>query len=78
MRKKDEIPNKDFVFSYDVADEKPQIWVLTYKDKKSDQGYFTLIAEPQKSPKRDEIRNKEIVFVLDTSWSMSWRPIVSL
>jgi len=78
LQRKDEIPNKDFVFSYDVADKEPQIGIITYKDKDSEYGYFTLIAEPQKSPTREDIRNKEIVFVLDTSGSMSWRPIVSL
>jgi len=78
LKRKDEIPNKDFIFSYKVADAKPQIWILTYKDKDSDHGYFTLIAEPQVEPKKEEVRNKEIVFVLDTSWSMWGRPIVSL
>lgn len=45
------------------------------KDKGEKSGYFTLLAEPQKAPKDSEIRSKEIVFVLDTSGSMSGRPI---
>lgn len=70
-----EIPNKDFSFEYNVASDVPQIWILTHKVASEKDWYFALIAEPQKSPKQSEIRNKEIVFVLDTSGSMQWRPI---
>ena len=78
LKNKNEIPNKDFIFTYKVASDIPQIGILTHKDKNSDHGYFTLIAEPQVAPKKEEIRNKEIVFVLDTSWSMSGMPIIAL
>lgn len=75
LKKLDTIPNKDFSFIYNVASDTPQIGLLTHKIPSEKDGYFTLIAEPQKAPKSTEIRNKEIVFVLDTSGSMSGRPI---
>jgi Ca-activated chloride channel family protein len=60
---------------FNVASDEPQIGFMTYKKKAEKDGYFVLLAEPQKSPKKSEIRNKEIVFVLDTSGSMGGRPI---
>ncbi|HRI36913.1 MAG TPA: VWA domain-containing protein [bacterium] len=75
LKNADEIPNKDFSFLYDVASDIPQIGFLTHKVSSENDGYFVLIAEPQKAPKQTEIRNKEIVFVLDTSGSMQGRPI---
>ncbi|EKE28894.1 MAG: hypothetical protein ACD_2C00267G0006 [uncultured bacterium (gcode 4)] len=75
LKNASEIPNKDFSFIYDVASESPQIGFLIHKVASEKDWYFALIAEPQKSPKQSEIRDKEIVFVLDTSGSMTWRPI---
>gem|GEM_PF-2342791 len=75
LKNANEIPNKDFSFMYNVASDVPQIGFLTHKLVGEKDGYFALIAEPQKSPKASEIRNKEIVFVLDTSGSMQGRPI---
>ena len=58
-----------------MASDVPQIGFLTHKVAGEKDGYFALVAEPQKSPKKSEIRNREIVFVLDTSGSMMGRPI---
>lgn len=75
LKNANEIPNKDFSFIYNVASDKPQLGFITHKVANEKDWYFALIAEPQKSPKQSEIRSKEIVFVLDTSGSMQWRPI---
>lgn len=75
LKDTDKIPNKDFSFVYSVASDVPQIGFLTHKIAGEKDGYFALVAEPQKSPKKSEIRNREIVFVLDTSGSMTGRPI---
>lgn len=78
LKNKQEIPNKDFSFEYNVSADTPQMWFLFHKDEENKNGYFTFLIEPQNKPTTKDIRNKEIVFVLDTSWSMSGRPIESV
>jgi Ca-activated chloride channel family protein len=73
LRNEATIPNKDFVLKYDVAGRTIQDTLLAHKDK--DGGYFTLILQPPERPRAAEITPKEIVFVLDTSGSMSGFPI---
>jgi hypothetical protein len=67
------IPNKDFVLRYDVAGGKVQDALLTHRDERG--GFFTLILQPPDRIMSDERTPKEIVFVLDTSGSMSGFPI---
>ena len=67
------IPNKDFILSYNVAGNDIQDAVLTHRDKKG--GFFTLLLQPPNQVKTDQITPKELVFVLDTSGSMSGFPI---
>lgn len=118
LKNKWEIPNKDFSITYQIADKKPQTWMIFYRKNKeniepsqkqevwerkifekwaykdvsdwatnfsdekilefSEGWYFTLMIEPQNEITKTDIRNKEIVFVLDTSWSMAWKPIESV
>ncbi len=67
------IPNKDFVLSYDVAGKSIQDALLAHR---SDQGgYFTLILQPPDRVTVADVTPKELVFVLDTSGSMSGFPI---
>jgi len=68
-------PNKDLSISYTLSWEKNQAWVLFHQWEKDDHGYVTLMVEPKSAPTKDEILPKEVVFVLDTSGSMSGRPI---
>ncbi len=67
------IPNKDFVLRYNVAGEKIEDAVLTHRDKRG--GFFTLILQPPDKIRQEDVTPKEIVFVLDTSGSMSGFPI---
>ena len=71
----DAIPNKDFVLEYDVGGDEPQFTLFTHKKPDSDHGYFVLIAQPQLTPTQDEITPKEMIFVVDSSGSMSGEPI---
>lgn len=75
VKLKDEktIPNKDFILRYDVSGKRITDAVLTHRDEKG--GYFTLILQPPDEPRAQDITPKEIVFVLDTSGSMSGFPI---
>ena len=67
------IPNKDFVLRYDVTGKRVEDAILTHRSEKG--GYFTLILQPPNEPRVEDVTPKEIVFVLDTSGSMSGFPI---
>jgi Ca-activated chloride channel homolog len=69
----DTIPNKDFVIRYKVAGAKPEMALLTHKGDLG--GYFMLMFQPPEAPSAGEITPKEMVFVMDTSGSMSGEPI---
>jgi Ca-activated chloride channel family protein len=75
VKLKDEatIPNKDFILRYDVAGKRIEDAVLTHRDERG--GYFTLILQPPDTFRPQDVTPKEIVFVLDTSGSMSGFPI---
>lgn len=67
------IPNKDFVLRYDVAGAKIQDALLTHRGQRG--GYFSLILQPPQRVTEEDVTPKELVFVLDTSGSMSGFPI---
>jgi Ca-activated chloride channel family protein len=75
VKLKDEntIPNKDFILKYDVSGKKIEDAFLTHRSEKG--GYFTLILQPPDNPRVQDITPKEIVFVVDTSGSMSGFPL---
>ena len=67
------IPNKDFILTYAVAGEDIHNAVLTHRN--GENGFFTLVLQPPDRVKIDDVTPKELVFVLDTSGSMSGFPI---
>ena len=67
------IPNKDFILRYDVATQAIQDAVLTHRSEKG--GFFTMILQPPERVTVADVTPKELVFVLDTSGSMSGFPI---
>src|SRR5437016_294785 len=75
VRLKDQatIPNKDFIFRYDVAGKKIADALLTHSSAPG--GYFTLILQPPERVTAEDVRHKQLVFVLDTSGSMYGFPI---
>jgi Ca-activated chloride channel family protein len=75
VRLKDQatIPNKDFILRYDVAGRKIEDALLTHSTDKG--GFFTLILQPPDRVAPADVTPKELVFVLDTSGSMSGYPI---
>ncbi|MDQ2746862.1 MAG: VIT and VWA domain-containing protein [Acidobacteriota bacterium] len=75
VKLKDEttIPNKDFVLRYDVSGKRIEDAILTHRDERG--GFFTLILQPPDTFRNEDVTPKEIVFVLDTSGSMSGFPI---
>ena len=67
------IPNKDFVLRYDVSGQSLQDAVLTHRTSKG--GFFTMILQPPARVNAEDVNPKELIFVLDTSGSMSGFPI---
>jgi Ca-activated chloride channel homolog len=67
------LPNKDFILRYDVAGRKIEDAVLVHRDARG--GFFTLMLQPPERVTQAEVAPKELVFVLDTSGSMSGFPI---
>ena len=67
------IPNKDFILRYDVAGKQISDALLTHSTGHS--GFFTLILQPPERVTAEDVTPKELVFVLDTSGSMSGFPI---
>ena len=69
-----EIPNRDFILRYDVAGGQIDNAVLTHRVGNGP-GYFTMILQPPERFPESDVMPKEIVFVMDTSGSMSGFPI---
>ena len=69
----DAIPNKDFLLRWSVSSEKPAVGYLAHRDGLD--GFFALLVQPKGEINAAEAMPKEIVFVLDTSGSMSGIPI---
>src|SRR5687767_15278505 len=67
------IPNKDFILRYDVAGKGISDALLTHRSERG--GFFTLILQPPDRVSVADVTPKELVFVLDTSGSMSGFPI---
>ncbi|HEU4712600.1 MAG TPA: VIT and VWA domain-containing protein [Pyrinomonadaceae bacterium] len=67
------IPNKDFILRYDVSGRAIQDALITHRSSRG--GFFTLMLQPPDRVVADDVTPKELVFVLDTSGSMSGFPI---
>lgn len=70
----DVLPQKDFILYYSVLPEQMGMTLLTYKSG-NDDGFFLLIVSPNVEQENTVIA-KELVFVLDTSGSMSGKKII--
>ncbi|HYV07387.1 MAG TPA: VIT and VWA domain-containing protein [Blastocatellia bacterium] len=73
LRNKDEIPNRDFILKYDVTGRKIEDAVLAHHSVRG--GFFTMLLQPPERINAEDVTPKELVFVLDTSGSMSGFPI---
>lgn len=71
------IPNKDFVLSWNVAEDALKSGYVTYRDPsaKDGAGYFTVMLIPPKRITPDKVAPKEMVFVIDCSGSQSGAPL---
>ncbi|MBV6456938.1 MAG: hypothetical protein HONBIEJF_00043 [Fimbriimonadaceae bacterium] len=74
LKKRDEIPNRDFILRYGTSGEGIQGAFLTHADSKKG-GFFSLVLLPPKQPKLAQIRPRELVFVMDQSGSQNGFPL---
>jgi len=73
LDRRDSIPNKDFVVRYQLSGKRPEVAVLTHRDKRG--GHFLLMIQPKARMQQRDIAPREYVFVVDNSGSMSGFPI---
>ncbi len=73
LNRKTEIPNKDFLLRYDISGKKIQDAVIAHRAGRG--GFLTLLLQPPERVTVEDVTPKELVFVLDTSGSMSGFPI---
>jgi len=67
------LPDRDFVLGYRTAGDQITDTVLTHTDERGK--FFTLILQPPARVKPVEVVPRELIFVLDTSGSMSGFPL---
>lgn len=73
LKTKNVLPNKDFVLKYSVAGGKIADAVMAHRD--GDEGFVTLILQPPDRIAAEDVAPRELVFVVDTSGSMSGFPL---
>jgi len=73
IRSGDTIPNKDFVLTYRLAGAAPKVGVIGHKE--SGPGSFLLMVQPPALATPETIAPRELVFVIDTSSSMTGAPL---
>lgn len=66
-------PDRDIAFSFALAGDEPLVGVQSSWAAQG--GFFTLTVEPPATIDEDDVRPKEMVFVLDVSGSMSGAPL---
>lgn len=73
LKDKSVIPNKDFVLKYQVAGNGIEDALIAHRASRG--GFFTLILQPPRRVSAEDVKPKELVFVLDTSGSMNGFPL---
>lgn len=74
LQKSRVIDNRDFVLKYQLSGDMTQAGFLSTMSDEGN-GYFSLLIEPPALPRENQISNREMVFVLDTSGSMNGAPL---
>jgi Ca-activated chloride channel family protein len=73
LKGKAAIPDRDFTLRFGVGGLQIADAVLAHRNERG--GYFTLMLQPPSRVAAEDVTPKELVFVLDTSGSMSGLPI---
>jgi Ca-activated chloride channel homolog len=70
-------PDRDFWLSWSAGAERPRASLMVQPELDRDGGYFTLTVEPPLALPTESAVPRELVFVVDTSGSMSGEPIAT-
>jgi Ca-activated chloride channel family protein len=73
LRNQAEIPNKDFILRYRLAGDEIADAFLVHQDERG--RFFTLVLQPPRRVVPEKLVPRELIFVLDSSGSMSGFPI---
>ncbi len=73
LKNQTEIPNRDFVLHYKLGGEGIGDAFLRHSDERGQ--FFTLVLQPPERVVPEQLVPRELIFVLDTSGSMSGMPI---
>lgn len=68
-----EIPNRDFIFTYQVAKEQVQPTLVSHFDKNGGKVLMSLL--PPQTVRSNEVASREVFLVIDQSGSQSGKPI---
>ena len=69
------VDNRHFVLQYDLEGDDTEAGVVSYWNEEYEEGHFGVLVEPPKKPEPEDIRPREMVFILDCSGSMSGVPM---
>ncbi|TAH49973.1 MAG: VWA domain-containing protein [Chloroflexota bacterium] len=69
-------PDRDFVLYYSVSEDAIGATLLTYKPDSSTDGFFLLLVNPKVQVEQQQVVEKDVILVLDTSGSMQGEKIV--
>ncbi|MBI1747337.1 MAG: VWA domain-containing protein [Acidobacteria bacterium] len=64
------LPTQDFLLYYLISNKEFGLSLMTYREANED-GYYLLLISPKLNLRKQDIQAKDIIFVLDTSGSMS-------
>jgi Ca-activated chloride channel family protein len=73
LRHQADIPNRDFILRYRTATDAIGDAFLTHTDARGT--FFTLVLQPPRAVRPEQVVPKELIFVIDRSGSMSGFPI---
>ena len=73
LAESDMLPNRDFVLRYQVGGAAPQVAVQAHKGDRH--GHFALTVQPPQLDVDALVGQRELIFVVDVSGSMSGRPL---
>jgi len=75
LAKKSTIPNRDFVLRWRLERDALEEAILTHAKDDGEDNFITLILNPPDRVEDADVRPRELIFVMDTSGSMSGFPI---
>jgi len=71
----DVLPDRDFELYYTLASQIVDVNLMTYRESADEDGFFLLLITPPVEVAEEEVVEKDVILVLDTSGSMHGEPM---